>query len=488
MIFKSLSILSLSLLSIVAQALNPPDSSATLDSISPLEDVAYAAELDSIIKCYYEDLISLSEPIYSLQELSVSDSMPVFSSEVYAERLSVIDQRTPFDLSYNNTVEAFIHLYMSKKRSLSSNSLGRSQLYFSQFEAALDRNNLPLELKYLAVVESGLNPKAKSRAGATGLWQFMYRTGKHFGLEVNSYVDERCDPEKSTEAACQYLGYLYNLFDDWNLALAAYNCGEGRVASAIRRSGGKRDYWEIYPYLPRETRGYVPAFIAVNYLFAYAGEHNIKASNIQHRDYEIDSVHLRQPVTFSQVAEILNLDVETISTLNPVYRMEVIPAYDNHRTMYLPKEKINLWVANQDSIENTLKSLKAQDQVKAVPEQKPTTYYTVRSGDYLGKIANRYGCSVRQIQDWNNMRSTSLRVGQRLTLYSNEVVSFKPKPRAQPVITQSGNNVYYTIRSGDTLWDIAEARGVGLESLKSMNPGVSSNRMKPGQKIIVSKK
>ena len=168
--------------------------------------------------------------------------------------------------------------------------------------------------------------------------------------------------------------------------------------------------------------------------------------------------------------------------------MEVIPAYDNHRTMYLPKEKINLWVANQDSIENTLKSLKAQDQVKAVPEQKPTTYYTVRSGDYLGKIANRYGCSVRQIQDWNNMRSTSLRVGQRLTLYSNEVVSFKPKPRAQPVITQSGNNVYYTIRSGDTLWDIAEARGVGLESLKSMNPGVSSNRMKPGQKIIVSKK
>ena len=467
---------------------NPPDSSAISDSLNVIEDVAYAAQLDSIIQCYYEDLVALSEPLISPFELGVTDSMPVYSSEVYAERLSVIDKRTPFDLSYNNTIEAFIHLYVSKKRSLSANSLGRSELYFPAFEAALDRHNLPLELKYLAVVESGLNPKAKSRAGATGLWQFMYRTGKNFGLEVNSYVDERCDPEKSTEAACQYLGYLYNLFGDWNLALAAYNCGQGRVASAIRRSGGKRNYWEIYPYLPRETRGYVPAFIAVNYLFAYSAEHNLSATNIQHRSYEIDSVHLNQPTTFEQVAKILDVDKEVISHLNPVYRAEVIPAYGDYRVMYLPKEKTNLWVANQEEIEKKLKTEGAQAAVKTISKPKPATYYTVRSGDYLGKIANRYGCSVRQIQDWNNMRGTSLRVGQRLTLYAHEVQPVTKKVAAKPIITTSNNHVYYTIRSGDTLWDIANDRGVSLDELKTLNAGVNFNRMKPGQKIIVSKK
>ena len=488
MIKKLISFVLLSFVFAAFFAINPPDSVSVSDSIRPMEDVAYAAHLDSVIQCYYEDLVGLSEPLFSPIELGVSDSMPLFTSEIYAERLDIIDQRTPFDLSYNNTVEAFIHLYMSKKRSLSANSLGRSELYFPPFEEALDRHNLPLELKYLAVVESGLNPQAKSRAGAAGLWQFMYRTGKHFGLDVNSYVDERCDPEKSTEAACRYLGYLYNLFDDWNLALAAYNCGEGRVASAIRKSGGKRNYWEIYPYLPRETRGYVPAFIAVNYLFAYAGEHNIQASNVQHRSYEIDSVHLNQPVTFSQVAEILGMDKEVISSLNPAYKMEVFPAYENHRVMYLPKDKINIWVANQEVIEAALKTEKAQAAVKSVPEPKSTTYYTVRSGDYLGKIANRYGCSVRQIQDWNNLRGTSLRIGQRLTLYSDEIAQTQQKKEHKPVITESEKNTYYTIQIGDTLWDIAKDRGIGLEDLKTLNPGVNFNKMKPGQKIIVAKK
>tara|TARA_B110000037_G_scaffold136313_1_gene154368 strand:- start:579 stop:1145 length:567 start_codon:yes stop_codon:yes gene_type:complete len=188
------------------------------------------------------------------------------------------------------------------------------------------------------------------------------------------------------------------------------------------------------------------------------------------------------------VAEILGMDKEVISSLNPVYKMEVIPAYENHRVMYLPKDKINIWVANQEVIEATLKTEKAQAEVKSVPEPKSTTYYTVRSGDYLGRIANRYGCSVRQIQDWNNLRGTFLRAGQRLTLYSDEVAQTQQKKEHKPVITESENNTYYTIQSGDTLWDIAKDRGIGLEDLKTLNQGVNFNKMKPGQKIIVAKK
>ena len=229
------------------------DSLTVNDTSFALRSMPYADHLDSIIRCYHEELIAYDSLIL-LSELMTSDSAPVYSSHVYAKRLAMLDKKTPFDLSHNERVEAFIHLYVTKKRLLSSNSLGRSVQYFPLFEEVLDRYGLPLELKYLAVVESGLNPTAKSRAGASGLWQFMYRTGKHFGLTINSYVDDRCDPKKSTEAACAYLKYLYNLFDDWDLALAAYNCGEGRVSRAIRRSGGKT-YWDIYPYLPRETRG-----------------------------------------------------------------------------------------------------------------------------------------------------------------------------------------------------------------------------------------
>lgn len=465
--------------------INPPDSLSDGDSIAALKDVQYAAELDSIILCYYEELVALTEPLYSIEELSVDDSTVIFTSEKYAERLSYLDQRTPFDLSYNTTVEAFIHLYVTKKRSLSANSLGRSQLYFPAFEEALDRHNLPLELKYLAVVESGLNPTAKSRAGATGLWQFMYRTGKKFGLNVNSYVDERCDPEQSTEAACQYLSYLYGLFDDWNLALAAYNCGEGRVASAIRRSGGKRNYWEIYPYLPRETRGYVPAFIAVNYLFAYAGDHNLSPSPIEHRSYEVDSVHINQPATFKQIADILDMDVHDIEALNPIYRIGVVPAYDEYRVVYLPKDKLGLWVANQAEIEEKLKTEAAKQEIAQIPKPREVNYYTVRSGDYLGKIAQRYGCSVRQIQDWNNMRGTSLRVGQKLVLYADETQP-RPKPeQPKPQISTNGEYVYYTIRSGDTLWDIAKDQGISLSDLTAWNANTNFKRLKPGQKIIV---
>ncbi|GAB5538128.1 MAG: hypothetical protein Salg2KO_02310 [Salibacteraceae bacterium] len=479
--YHSLVIASL-LLSLTSLADVSIDTTANNDTNILVVNEGYAAQIDSAVQCYYEELIRFDE-LLQLSELNTSDSAPIFTSDVYQERLRALDALTPFDLTYNSTIEAFIHLYVSKKRSLSSASLGRSQLYFPMFEETLDKHNLPLELKYLAVVESGLNPTVRSRAGATGLWQFMYRTGKHFDLTINSYVDDRCDPQQSTEAACKYLSYLYNMFGNWDLALAAYNCGEGRVARAIRRSGGKKSYWDIYPFLPRETRGYVPAFIAVNYLFAYHAEHLIYPTTPSFFPHEIDTVHLKSPVSFEQLSTTLDIDVKTLEELNPVYRIGVVPAYDlEHSILNLPKEKVALWVSNQLVIEKTLEAAAEED---PIPDPQQERYYYVRSGDYLGKIASRNNCTVRQIQEWNGMSSTRLSVGQKLILYGEEPI--QPKRPEPAKITQTGNYTYYSIRAGDTLWDIAKAQGVSLETLKSWNEGVDFRRMKPGQKIIVKK-
>ena len=467
----------------------PSDSieEGTKDSILVLRDIEEAARIDSAILCYYEDLLLFTDELYSSDDLALPDSLPHFTGEDYRLRLSTMDARTPFDLSYNSVVEAFIHLYVSKKRELSAACLRRSDQYFPLFEETFDRYGLPLELKYLSVVESALDPKARSRAGATGLWQFMYGTGKVFGLKINSYVDERSDPVRSTEAAAKYLSYLHEMFGDWNLALAAYNCGEGRVARAIRRSGGKKDYWDIYPFLPRETRGYVPAFIAVNYLFEHAGDHYIFPKHGGFRSYEIDSVHVRQKVSFDVIAELLEMDVETVALLNPTYRLNVVPGYDDYTALYLPKEKLNLWIANEDTI-STLIASRAETDDGSLEAPKDVIYYTVRSGDYLGKIASQNGCSVRQIQYWNGLSGTSLKPGQKLVLYADQVRQAPPQPKPAPAkIEEDGENVYYSIRPGDTLWDIAKARGLSVNDLKRWNSNVNFNNMKPGQKIVIGK-
>jgi membrane-bound lytic murein transglycosylase D len=451
-----------------------------------LFDIPIAAQIDSAILCYYEELSDITHDVNSLSDLRLDDSLPVFNSEYYIQKLQDLNKTTPFDLSYNSTIEAFIHLYVSRRRELSSRCLGRAEQYFPLFEETLDKYNLPLELKYLAVVESALDAQARSRAGAVGLWQFMYGTGKNFGLTIDSYVDERNDPRASTEAACKYLSYLHKMFGDWNLALAAYNCGEGRVAKAIRRSGGKKNYWEIYPYLPSETRGYVPAFIAVNYLFAHANDHQIVATPSAYKAYEIDSIHIENKMTFSEIAELLDVQESIIEDLNPIYRLKTIPAYKHFNVVYLPKEKANIWVANLDTITAIIsKKPEVITEPVVIEAPKNELYYTVRSGDYLGKIASRNGVSVRQIQQWNNLNGTNLRVGQKLVIYSN---GNTPKPAVTASsTTNSGTNQYYTIKSGDTLWNIAKARGVSVDDLKKWNSHLNINNIKPGLKIVVGK-
>lgn len=460
------------------------------DSNLVLQDIQTAAEIDSAIACYYEDLKPFLDGLLEPEDLQFAeDSVPVYPADVYKQRLAALDAHTPFNLTYNNTVEAFIHLYASKKRELTAVCLGRSPLYFDMFEQMLDKYNLPLELKYLAVVESALDPKARSHAGATGLWQFMYGTGKIFGLQVNSYIDERSDPVKSTEAACKYLSYLHGLFNDWDLALAAYNCGEGRVARAIRRSGGKKNYWDLYPYLPRETRGYVPAFIAVNYIFNHHEDHNIFATLPKHFHTNSDTVHLDKAMDFEHISSILDIPVEDIRALNPTYKLDEIPGYLTPKVLRLPKEKLDLLICNEALVYEAVQE-KEQEEKEERKEQMADqlVVHTVRSGEYLGLIASRYGCSVSQLQEWNGLRGTHLRPGQKLNVYSKTAATAQTKPKSQTSTTSSGSNVtYYKIQPGDTLWDIAKSKGLSLEELKRMNNHLNFRNLKPGSKIVVGK-
>ncbi len=401
--------------------------------------------------------------------------------------LDVLDQNTPFALSYNERVKAFINLYGNKKRLLSAKVLGLQEYYFPMIEEIMDKYDMPYEMKYLAIVESALNPTANSRAGAKGLWQFMYATGKMYGLKVTTYTDDRFDPYKSTEAACKYLSYLHKYYDDWNLALAAYNCGPGNVNKAIRRSGGKKGYWEIYPHLPRETRGYVPAFIAVNYVLSYPSDFNIKAIKPPTTHFDNDTIHIKGPVTFSHLSSTLNLPIEQIEYLNPVYKLNVIPNDGKLHVLKLPNAELGVFITNQDSILAMYKPKKDNSE-EVLATQQQLEFYQVRNGDYLGKIANRYGVSLRDLKEWNGLRSNNLKIGQRLRVYSKGNAPKQALAQKKITTTINGAYEYYTIRSGDTLWDIAKTKGLTTAQIKTLNGNLNERKLKPGDKIIVGKK
>ena len=430
--------------------------------------------------------------------------VPSFSDSIITKRIEHLNLHTTMELSYNAVVARYIELYSSKKRELTSKMMGLSKIYFPMFEEMLDKYDMPLEIKYLAMVESALNPTATSRAGAKGLWQFMYTTGKMYGLEVTSVIDDRCDPYKATDAACRYLKDLYKIFGNWELAMAAYNCGPGNVNKAIRRSGGKTNYWQLWSYLPPETRGYVPAFIAVVYVMNYAKEYGISPLEPSIYHCEIDTVTVKQPLAFDQISEMLGIHYELLTFLNPPYKKGIIPAsISKPYILRLPNQYSGLFIMNEDSL-YTYKTRKGLEKEQIMAELKSLEsqemqYHKVKSGETLSSIASKYRCSVNNLRNWNGLKQNAiLKVGQRLIVYAPHGGA-KPNASAQAkATTQQASAVVvssststkqtqatYQVQEGDTLWNIAQKYpGISVEDIKTHN-GLSGNNLKVGQMLKI---
>jgi len=480
-----------------ADTIKNTDSESVLASDNPI-----LAAIDSMVATGYFESLGFNDNVIELNINGYSkDSVPTFDSTTYANRFLKINAESPFSLVYNNFVKGYVNLYAKRRKRITAKMLGMAPIYFPTFEENLDKYNMPLELKYLPIIESALNPKAKSRVGASGLWQFMYRTGKMYGLEVSSYADDRSDVYKSTDAACKYLKKLHGMYNDWNLALAAYNCGPGNVNKAIRRSGGKTSYWEIRNFLPRETRGYVPAFIAVNYIMNYASEHNIYPVKPDISCFKIDTVGVTDHLSFKQLSDYLDIPVEYLEYLNPTYKQNFIPYIGSPQTLCLPVEKIGDFLTNEKAIyahktEQDIKDSIAAAQNKPIAHVKGNAVvYRVKSGDVLGSIANRYHCRVSQIKDWNNLYSDRLKIGQKLYLYPKSSYAAQNKKKAQVTaqkstgVTQDKNYVYYTVKQNDNLWDIANKfEGVSVDELIKLNKHLNFKNLKLGTKIKIKPK
>lgn len=480
------------------------------------DSLFFYSNLDSIMHLWY---VKHAEAVRYRPKYAEKDtSVPTFPDSVYMDRIAKLN--SVIDLAYNSKVRAFIEMYTSKKREQVETMLGLSQYYFPIFEQILDYNNVPLELKNLAIIESALNPRAVSRAKAVGLWQFMYSTGKMYGLNSTSFVDERRDPIKSTHAAASFLNDLYEMFGDWVLALAAYNCGPGNVKKAIRRSGGKTDYWEIYNYLPRETRGYVPAFIAANYVMTYHEEHNLYPKPIN-LPYPIDTIIVTEKLHLMQVSEVLKINFELLQDLNPQYRLDIIPYSEDGYALIMPAEYSSAFIDLQDSIfayndsiyfnpENLVKAppvYESKNYTQAPPGNGEKVYYTVKSGDNLGYIANWYNVRLSDLSYWNNIHRNLIRVGQKLVIYVPkdkvdyyrriDTMSFAEKQGGKSSssiktpgepVKYSGEYLIYTVKSGDSLWAISRQYGVSEDQLMKINGITNPRSLALGQQLKIPKK
>lgn len=449
-----------------------------------LGDNPYAAKIDSLwVRRFYE-ASTWSDTLYSDVNESLEGDIERYdelSTDTLKARLVRLNEKTPFNIAYNPSLERVIKRYLSRRRKSMEELMTLGTFYFPMFEEALRNTNVPLEVRYLPIVESALNPRAKSRVGATGLWQFMYTTGTAYGLNVNSYVDERSDPVKATHAASRYLAKLYSIFEDWDLALAAYNSGPGNVSKAIRRSGGRTNYWNIRTHLPRETAGYVPAFYATLYIFEYAKEHGFKPEKPKTPYFETDTIHVKQLITFDQISKVLDIDTETLRFFNPSYYLDIIPFIKGKQyPLRLPVSLLGKFVANEEAIYAYAKEELAKLE-KPLPELSETNgkiRYKVKNGDYLGKIAKRYGVSVSKIKRWNGLKGDNLRVGQRLTIYPR-----KPTRAKKKAAIKNNKKTSYRVRQGDTLWGIAQKfPGISIQNIKDWND-ISGDTLKPGTQL-----
>ncbi len=495
------------------------DDSLLMDDETQLDDdlnMIFSSDMDSLFQSWEirnRFNFDSSEVNFGYYPTNIPDS-------VYIQRLQNIEQVV--DLNYNQVVKRYIQMYTEKKRELVEVMLGLSAYYFPIFETTLDKYDMPLELKYMAIIESALNPVARSRVGANGLWQFMYGTAKNMKLEITSFVDERRDPVKSTDAAARYMKMLYDVYGDWQLAVAAYNCGPGNVNRAIRRSGGKTNYWEIYYRLPRETRGYVPAFIAAMYTFEYYNEHNL-VPRYPEIPLSVDTVMVSDYLHFDQLAASLGIDKEEIRALNPMFRRDVIPAKETKQyPLVLPADKMLDFVVKDTAVfayerekyfpNNTLADPTTSSSGYFVPvdiKGKEKVVYTVKAGDNVGFISTWFHVRASDLRYWNDIHRDIIRVGQKLAVYVPEgqkdkysklnsmsfadkqasvgksVKAAEPK-KAEPV---DPNYVYHTVQRGDTIWDIAKKyAGITSDDIMKLNNLSNDRGLYVGQKLKIRRK
>lgn len=480
------------------------DGAIALSDTTMIEDTLNVGELDYVTSQIFGNAEPGSNPdsllsIWYRQKaipidrfITETDSVEYFSNisdSVYIEKIKDMNSFIP--IPYNHVVRNYIILYTEKMPEFSEQILGLSQYYLPIFEEILDQYNMPKELKVMAIIESGLNPVARSRANAKGIWQFMFRTALQYDLKITSFVDERYDPIKSTHAAAKYLSDAYTIFGDWALAISSYNCGAGNVNKAIRRAGS-REFWDIYPYLPRETRGYVPAFVGALYLINYYKDYKLEPAKTE-LPVQVDTFKIHKNLHFKQISELVGIPLETIKSLNPQYVNDIIPGNEkSDYTLRIPYNYTAAFVDNEDSVyafkENIYFTPVIYNKIKEdkMLSESRTIYHKVRSGETLGGIALRYKVRLADLKRWNNIGSRNLiRIGQRLVIYKNGGAPASSSGKAKT--TSDGNYQYYTIKKGDTLLGIAYSCGVRLNDILSLNGLSKNSKIYPGKKLKIKK-